>query len=469
MSVSVVITLDTRRMKKKTGTYPVKLLVTHDRIPQRYQTIHDLTQVEYDSLAAPRVSEKMQKVREELKRIKREAEEAAGKIQPFSFPVFEQRFIANNPLFRQRRRKMKPGHAVATYTAGDEDFDYSEFENRFAIFKDDHSQPGTISVTYFAYIKSLLREGRIGNAINCHNSYRSIISFRGNVRFADITVSYLYQYEQWMLEQDKSKTTIGIYLRALRTIFNEADAAGIIRKSECYPFGRRKYQIPTSRNIKKALELDDIGAIYYYEPCCENERKARDFWLFCYFCNGMNPKDVAFLKYKKIQGGYIIFERAKTERNTRSDPRPITVYITEEIQEIMDRWGNEDKHPNNYVFPILETGQTPLQQFDLVQLFVRFINDWMHKIAQNLGIDKKATTIVSRHSFSTVMKRSGASTEFIQEALGHMDKKTTENYMDSFEKEVKKEFANRLLAFKNPQPDKKQASNSPQDVAITAN
>jgi len=118
--------------------------------------------------------------------------------------------------------------------------------------------------------------------------------------------------------------------------------------------------------------------------------------------------------------------------------------------------GNEDKHPNNYVFPILETGQTPLRQFDLVQLFVRFINDWMYKIAKNLGIDKKATTIVSRHSFSTVMKRSGASTEFIQEALGHMDKKTTENYMDSLEMEVKKEFANRLLAFKNPQPDKKQ-------------
>ncbi len=39
------------------------------------------------------------------------------------------------------------------------------------------------------------------------------------------------------------------------------------------------------------------------------------------------------------------------------------------------------------------------------------------------------------------MKNSGASTEYIQEALGHTVKLTTENYLDSFEKEIKKEFA----------------------------
>ena len=66
-----------------------------------------------------------------------------------------------------------------------------------------------------------------------------------------------------------------------------------------------------------------------------------------------------------------------------------------------------------------------------------------------LGIDKKATTYVARHTFSTILKRSGASTEYIQEALGHADIKTTESYLDSFEKEVKKDFAGRLTSFKD--------------------
>jgi site-specific recombinase XerD len=71
----------------------------------------------------------------------------------------------------------------------------------------------------------------------------------------------------------------------------------------------------------------------------------------------------------------------------------------------------------------------------------------MAKIAHHLNIDKKITTIVSRHSFSTQLNRSGASTEFIQEALGHTDKRTTENYLDSFNKEVKKQYAEVLTLF----------------------
>ncbi len=65
-----------------------------------------------------------------------------------------------------------------------------------------------------------------------------------------------------------------------------------------------------------------------------------------------------------------------------------------------------------------------------------------------MGIEKKVTTYVARHSFSTILKKSGASTEFIQEALGHTDVKTTQNYLDSFDKEIKKEFADKLSLFK---------------------
>ena len=38
--------------------------------------------------------------------------------------------------------------------------------------------------------------------------------------------------------------------------------------------------------------------------------------------------------------------------------------------------------------------------------------------------------------------------EFISESLGHSDLKTTENYLDSFENDMKKEFAAKLTAFK---------------------
>ena len=62
-------------------------------------------------------------------------------------------------------------------------------------------------------------------------------------------------YEIWLKSQDISKTTIGIYLRPLRAVFNEAIEAKIIRRETCYPFGKRKYRIPSSKKVKKALEL----------------------------------------------------------------------------------------------------------------------------------------------------------------------------------------------------------------------
>ncbi|HEV8084344.1 MAG TPA: tyrosine-type recombinase/integrase [Chitinophagaceae bacterium] len=81
--------------------------------------------------------------------------------------------------------------------------------------------------------------------------------------------------------------------------------------------------------------------------------------------------------------------------------------------------------------------------------FTRDVNNGIKLITVDTSIESRVTTYSARHSFSTVLKRSGASLEFISEALGHTDVKTTESYLGSFENEMKKEFSNSLLAFKN--------------------
>lgn len=165
----------------------------------------------------------------------------------------------------------------------------------------------------------------------------------------------------------------------------------------------------------------------------------------------MNPKDFIYLKNKNIEGEYLTFIRAKTEHTTKDDPRPITVYINEDMQKIIEICGNKDKRPDSYLFPIISDELSAMDRHFLVKSLVKYVNTRMKKIANRLEIDKKVTTITSRHSFSTTLKRSGVSTEFIQEALGHTDKSTTENYLDSFENEIKKQYSSLLLSFKNNQ------------------
>ncbi len=60
-----------------------------------------------------------------------------------------------------------------------------------------------------------------------------------------------------------SITTVGIYLRALRMIINIAIDNTAFRKED-YPFGKRRYVIPTGKNIKKALPIDQIKKIFDY-------------------------------------------------------------------------------------------------------------------------------------------------------------------------------------------------------------
>ena len=114
-----------------------------------------------------------------------------------------------------------------------------------------------------------------------------------------------------MFDKGYSKTTIGIYVRQLRALFNEAIKQGLIKREKHYPFGRRKYVRPTRRNIKKSLTLQEVAKLYYYKPTCEQEQWAKDFWAFSYLANGINTKDIALLKYRNIQGEYWYLKEQK--------------------------------------------------------------------------------------------------------------------------------------------------------------
>lgn len=439
---SVSIFLDTRRIKKS-KKHPIKLRVIHHRSAREYSTIFELSEVDYKKLAAPRISEGLLEIKRNLQEVTAAAEAVLQELDPFSFSEFERAYIGNGFV----KIKLHKDPEIKPVPVNDE-FDYSPYLKRFTIFKDTHTSETGLSVVFLAYIKKLLQQGRTGSAINYQRSYRSLKAFKGNGTLQEVTVSYLYQYERWMLEQGNSKTSVGIVLRPLRSIFNEAIEEGLIKRDKHYPFGRRKYQIPASRNLKKALTQEELKQIYYFQPNAEKQAVGKAYWLFCYLANGMNVKDMILLKWKNIQGEYLIFERFKTEKSTRADQKPITVYLSEDLWQIINTHGNSSRKRNDYVFPILQNNLDQLQQFNILHQIRKDINKAMGEISKELGIEKKVTTIVTRHSFSTQLKRAGVSTEFIQEALGHTDKKTTENYLDSFEKEVKKEYASKLTAFK---------------------
>jgi integrase/recombinase XerD len=305
----------------------------------------------------------------------------------------------------------------------------------FGIFEDIYLQnreaADSVYFGFEKYIKELRIESRIGTASSYEVAKKSLEKFKPSLKYADVTKTFLTQYENWMLAEGRSKTTVGIYLRSLRTIFNRAT----IDKS-LYPFGegKGKYSIPTGKNIKKALTLNEISKIFNYPaPERSTQEMAKDYWIFIYLCNGLNVKDLCLLKRKNITGNVLKFVRAKTKR--KKDAEEITVSIKPAAKEVLNKWGVLSLNPESYVFPHLEKGMTAEREREVIKQLTKTINKHMKQIAKDLELDKVVTTYFARHSFATILKNAGVSMEFISEALGHSDMKTTKSYLAGFEVE----------------------------------
>ena len=272
------------------------------------------------------------------------------------------------------------------------------------------------------------------------------------LRFSHIDSNFLSDWSSWMKKYGKSsqkknglakpatETTIGIYSRTLRVMFNEAISDKII-DLDSYPFGTRGFTPPVGQNIKKALTDNQIESIKSYNPQPETlEQRSIDLWLFSYFGNGMNFTDILHLKWKNISNDTISFQRQKTKGN----PLIINVRINEAMKNVISRWENERKSSNDFVFPFLNDAETLEKQKATVHQTIKLTNKYMNLITAKLEIIGDVNTYHARHSFATRMMRSNAPLMLIKDKLGHKKIATTESYLGSFEQEVENEYLDKL-------------------------
>ncbi|MBS7565780.1 tyrosine-type recombinase/integrase [Mucilaginibacter sp. Bleaf8] len=111
--------------------------------------------------------------------------------------------------------------------------------------------------------------------------------------------------------------------------------------------------------------------------------------------------------------------------------------LNEYNKGILNFYINANKGKGNFVFPILDLAihQTLKQQYTRKKTALKAVNDNLKKLAAMIGEPSlKLTTNVGRHTYATGLKRSGANTNYISEALGHATEEQTQTYLDSFEK-----------------------------------
>lgn len=266
------------------------------------------------------------------------------------------------------------------------------------------------------------------------------------LQFKHLTPDLLKLYEQWMTSgQRRTLTTVGIYLRHVRAVFNDAINAGAVSR-DAYPFGKRRYVIPAGRNLKKALSKEDVMKIVNYQPEEDWEQRARDFWVFSYLSNGMNFTDILSLRWSDIdrRANKLSFVRQKTANSTKGKQQRVRVELLPESLQIIESWANPDKKATAFVFPFLSEDMGTRRKKIVTSQFIGMTNKYIRIIGKNLGIEGDVTTYAARHSFATILLRSGAPLAFISQSLGHENISTTEAYLGSFDDEQTKKFLQAL-------------------------
>ena len=291
------------------------------------------------------------------------------------------------------------------------------------------TKPKTVGELFTEQIERYKTAKRTGYALSIQQVYNSLIKYNKhlNIYFSDIDVTWLKKYEEWLRSAGLAENTIGIRFRTLRAVYNIALEQKIV-KPDYYPFKSYKVSKLHSVTAKRAITKDNVTAVINYDYTNKGfyTQLAVDLFTFSYFMGGINFVDMAYIIHSHIIDNRLVYTRTKTHKLIKLPLQPKAV-------ELIQKYQTKDRP---YIFPILSAfHKTEQQQRNRIHKVITKVNKHLKDIGEELSLPIDLTTYVARHSFATVLKRSGVNTSIICEAMGHSSEKVTQIYLDSFENE----------------------------------
>lgn len=268
----------------------------------------------------------------------------------------------------------------------------------------------TVKDIFHEQIEFLETSKRKRYAESCKTVYNSLTEFNThlNIYFSDIDTIWLKKYEAWLRNKNLAENTIGIRFRTLRVMYNVAIEEKCVNP-QLYPFRSYKVSKLHKETAKRALTKSDIKRIINYEASNEREQLSLDIFIFSYLMGGINFVDIASLTKDNIINNQLVYTRKKTNKLIKLPIHPT-------VHELFEKYHNPE---NPYLFPILFAyHKTEQQKANRIHKIIGKTNKDLKEIGESLKLPITLTTYVARHSFATVLKRSGVKTSVISESLG---------------------------------------------------
>lgn len=305
-------------------------------------------------------------------------------------------------------------------------------------------------VLLLAYIEevaqSMVTAGQLSNAViyrDLASQLRKYVQAEygtSDIPFERVTVAFCQSWETVLRATGAVDTTLSNRFRTLRAVLNKAIATGVT-KPEYYPFARtvaEKHKFSVGkfdvRTIKRALPREAVRRLEALESVTDQQRLAKEVFLFSFYCGGINFVDLAQLRWRDVsfdangQPIRLNYVRQKTGG-------AFSLKLLGPAAELLTNYAPRTRATSeSYVFPILNPARhvSPTQVKNRLHKVLGMINQDLKALAEQAGITTPLTTYVARHSFATTMKLSGTNTAVISQAMGHKSEAVTAVYLDSF-------------------------------------
>ncbi|OIQ16571.1 MAG: hypothetical protein BM557_09665 [Flavobacterium sp. MedPE-SWcel] len=259
--------------------------------------------------------------------------------------------------------------------------------------------------------------------------------FAPGIKFSGITFKLLMQFRDARLQKGNSKSTVSLYLRTLRALYNKFIKIHEFEASNPFEGVMKGLTVKSYAARKKNMSAEMIKKIEVIEHDYPTLYRFTDFWLLQYYFAGADYMDIYYLKNEQLRNGRVYFNRNKGNSGVAIDLK-----VHPKAQTIIDKY----KQDGEYVFPWRK-------DVDGYKTHRRKAYDALKKAQIKHGIELSGAGgiwghKVARHTFASIAKTMGIDEDLLRELQGHERDEIDNYYKDRYPEAMRDEALYRVIA-----------------------
>lgn len=278
------------------------------------------------------------------------------------------------------------------------------------------------------FLSSLLKRKKFNQHYNQEKRLEIFKTFLGHKKlsFSDLDVTLLKQFEAYLLFERKVATRTAInYLMLIRTIYNFARKEYHVDDSN-YPFGKGKVQIKFPETEKIGLTREEVQLLETASDLTPAQKNAVNIWLISFYFAGIRVGDVIKLRCSDFLDDRLYYRMGKNKKL-------VSLTVPEKAKKILYQYLSVKKHKDDLVFPYLKGTDLKDEKrvATRVKTITRNLNRRMQIVAEKIGIEKRISMHIARHSFGNI-SGDKIPIQMLQKLYRHSSITTTVNYQANF-------------------------------------